>query len=224
MRSFALLSFSTVLAFAACNEKEPATFGTESTAPAATMEPETTTETPGTSTTTTTGEATTTTTSGEAVPTTGPSTTTSTATTAEATTTTTSTTTTTGEPETGENTTGTVIPSTGPYESCNNALDIDCDGNAACVDNASTSGKVKGSFCAPKCMGQGTCPKPDGLDPDVQVVCAFDTNMDQKADICAMLCVIANDDCPDGATCEDIGIPVMQMMKFGVCTYPLAMP
>jgi len=117
-----------------------------------------------------------------------------------------------------------VIPSTGPYESCNNAMDVDCDGNAACVDNASTSGKVKGSFCAPKCMGQGTCPKPDGLDPDVQAICAFDTDMDQKADICALLCVIANDDCPDGATCEDIGIPEMQMMKFGVCTYPLAMP
>jgi hypothetical protein len=228
MRSFALLSLSTVLAFAACNEQEPATSATESTAPAATMEPETTTETPGTSTTTTTGDATTTTsaTATEAIPTTGPSPTTATTAdeTTTSTTTTTTTTTTTGDTETGGNTTGMVIPSTGPYESCNNAMDVDCDGNAACVDNASTSGKVTGSFCAPKCMGQGTCPKPDGLDPDVQAICAFDTDMDQKADICALLCVIANDDCPDGATCEDIGIPEMQMMKFGVCTYPLAMP
>jgi hypothetical protein len=113
-----------------------------------------------------------------------------------------------------------VIPSTGPYESCSVANNVDCDGNAACVDETSTSGKVKGSFCAPKCMGMGGCPKPDGLAPNVQAICAFDTDMDQQADICALLCVMADDNCPEGSMCEDIGIPEMQMMKFGVCTYP----
>lgn len=226
MRSNALLSLSMVLAFAACAGQEPADSATDSTANGTTTAPATATETPGTSTTTTTGEDTTTTTTTgetatEAIPTTGPTPTTGT--TAEETTTTTSTTsttTTTGEPETAGTTTMMVIPSTGPYESCSVANDVDCDGNAACVDSTSTSGKIQGSFCAPKCSGQGMCPQPPGLDPDVQAICAFDTDMDQMADICALLCVIANDDCPEGSTCEDIGIPEMQMMKFGVCTYP----
>ena len=224
MRSNALLSLSMVLAFAACNEQEPATSATDSTTNGTTTAPATATETPGTSTTTTTGENTTTTTTGEtateAIPTTGPTPTTGTTAEETATTTSTTSTTTTGEPETAGTTTMTVIPSTGPYESCSVANDVDCDGDAACVDSTSTSGKIQGSFCAPKCMGQGMCPQPPGLDPDVQAVCAFDTDMDQKADICALLCVIANDDCPAGSTCEDIGIPEMQMMKFGVCTYP----
>jgi hypothetical protein len=226
MRSFALLTLSTVLAFAACNEKESATSATESMAAGTTMEPETTAEPPGTTTSTTTGETTTsgTASASEAVPTTGPTPTTGT--TAEETTTTTTTTstttTTTGETETGGETTGTVIPSSGPFESCNNTTDVDCDGNAVCVDNASTSGKITGAFCAPKCMGQGSCPQIQGLAPNVQPVCAFDTNMDSKADICALPCVMASDNCPGGSKCEDIGIPEMQMMKFGVCTWPPA--
>ncbi|MBZ5715629.1 hypothetical protein [Nannocystis pusilla] len=192
------------------------------------MEPETTAEPAETTTTTTTGETTTTApgTATEAIPTTGPTPTTGT-TAEDATTTTTGettaeTTTTTGETETGGETTGTVIPSTGPFESCNNVTDVDCDGNAVCVDGASTSGKITGAFCAPKCMGQGSCPQIQGLAPNVQPVCAFDTDMDSKADICALLCVMASDNCPQGSKCEDIGIPEMQMMKFGVCTWPPA--
>lgn len=218
MRSFALLSLSTVLAFAACNDNEPATSATDTMTMGATTAPQTTTETPDATTTTTTGETTTTTTGAttELVPTTGPSLTTTT--TGPATTTTT----TTGEAETTDTTTeGVVLPSmSGPYESCDPEMDIECEGDAVCVNAASTNGNVQGSFCAPKCTGMNTCPGLDGLDPDVQAICAFDTNMDMMADICALLCNTANDDCPEGSVCEDIGIPEMMMMKFGVCTWP----
>lgn len=220
MRSFALLTLSTALAFAACNEKEPATSATEGTTAEATTEPQTTAEVPDTTTSTTTGETTTTTTgmTTELIPTTGPelTTTTTTGTTADETTTTT---TTTGEPQTST-TTGTVLPSMGPYESCNVDAGVECTGNAVCVDMTSTMGSVMGSFCAPKCMGMGACPTPMDLDPDVQAICAFDTDMDMMPDICALLCILANDDCPEGSACEDIGIPEMQMIKFGVCTFP----
>lgn len=217
MRSFALLSLSTVLAFAACNEQEPATSATDTTTTGTTTAPEATTETPdATTTTTTTGETTTTTTGvTTAVPTTGPSMETGT-------TGTTTTTTTTGEVETTDTTTeGVVVPTmNGPYESCSNEMDVGCEGDAVCVDASSTNGNVKGSFCAPRCMGMNGCPGLAGLDPDVQAICAFDTNGDMMADICALLCNTANDDCPEGSTCEDIGIPEMMMMKFGVCTWP----
>src|SRR5690606_32013303 len=182
----------------------------------------TTTTTPGTTTTTTATtssvpDLTTTTTTGP-VPTTGPV---ATSTTTSTTTTTGEMTTTIGDTETGGETTEGLLPPQGPYQSCSNELDIDCAGGAACVDATSTADVVKGSFCAPPCEGaMNTCPAPPGLDPDVQAYCAFDTNADMKPDICALLCQVANDDCPEGSQCEDIGIPEMMMLKFGICTFP----
>jgi hypothetical protein len=218
MRSFALLSLSTVLALAACNDNEPAT-STDTMTMGTTTAPQTTTETPDETTTTTTGETTTTTTGAttELAPTTGPSLTTTTAPDE-----TTTTTTTTGEAETTDTTTeGVVVPTmVGPYEGCDPDMGIECADDAVCVNSDNTGGAVKGSFCAPRCTPMSPCPGLDGLDPDVQAICAFDTNMDMKADICALLCNTANDDCPEGSSCEDIGIPEMMMMKFGICTWP----
>lgn len=222
MRSFAPLFITVALGFAACNDKE--TFiesATDTMATTTTTGPEDTTGTPGTTTTTTTSSVPQTTGDGETTiaPTTGPAATTTTTTTGE-TTDATTTMATLGETETIGETEG-VLPPMGPYEGCSNANDIECAGEAPCVDATSTNGTVKGSFCAPPCMGaMKTCPVPMDLDPDVQAFCAFDTDADMVADICALLCIVVNDDCPMGTVCEDIGIPPMMMMQFGICTTP----
>lgn len=222
MRSFALVTLTVALGTAACNEPDKvAASATDTTTTGA---PDTTgPETPETSTTTGSVPDPTTGTTSPMLPTTGPGTTT---TTGDETTTTTGATTapgtTTDEPETtGEP----VDPDSAPYENCSNEMDIDCQGDAVCVDAVSTMGKVQGSYCAPKCAGgPESCAEPDGIGPNTSAVCAFDSNGDQMADICALICNLDADDCNNGSTCEDIGIPEMMVdgmvLKFGACTHP----
>ncbi|HEY8374892.1 MAG TPA: hypothetical protein VIK91_00330 [Nannocystis sp.] len=224
MRSFALVTLTVALGTAACNDQDKvAASATDTTTTGA---PDTTApEIPDT----TTGSVPdpTTSTTAPMEPTTGPGTTT----TGDETTTTTTgattapDTTTTEEPETtGEP----ANPENDPYESCSNDLDIECKGDAVCVDPVSTQGAVSGSYCAPKCAGGAeSCAQPEDIGPNTTAICAFDSNGDQMADICALVCNLDADDCNNGTVCEDIGIPEMNVngmiLKFGVCTHP-AMP
>lgn len=156
---------------------------------------------------------------------------------------------TTGTPTTGDQTTGTpgttTMPDTtgtvdttgmppdttggttgggggGDYGACSNAMGMEMpceDMTAVCLDDNNAQG-LNGSFCSPECSGPGNiCPKPAGLDPSVQAICAFDTNMDMEPDICALICNLDNDKCPDGMVCDDVGIPEMMGMKFGICAH-----
>lgn len=229
MRFFALGIFTSLtLVLSACgDDKEPISSATNTT-PATTTNNSTTDNSGSSGSQTTDNSGTGTTTSPTTTsPTTGE-------TTVEPGTTTSTTTpeTTTGEPGSTGNVNTTVEPGStggttggggaGDYEACSNEKMIECE-SGFCIDAASTMDTVKGAFCSPKCSGPGKiCPKPDGLDPSVQPLCAFDTDMDMSADICALVCNLDNDKCPQGSTCEDIGIPPMGMppMNFGVCTYP----
>lgn len=221
MRSFALFTLAVALGSAACNEEQTVmASATETTTSAINMEATSDTPTTGSA---TTGEPDTTTGTTTGVPpaTTGsvPDPTTG----APPDDTSTSTSTTTGEPETS-GTTAPAVPDAEPYEACSSGDGPDCDGDAICVDAGNTNGQVGGSYCAPSCNGMvNDCEKPDGAGPNVNAICAFDTNADMQADICALICNMNNDDCGNGSVCEDIGIPEMMVMgvamKFGVCTH-----
>lgn len=231
MRFFALgILSSLALALSACgDDKDPITTLTNTTPAGPTSDP---TATDGNGTTTNDGQTSgttadnPTTTEPTTTATTEPSTTTSPGTTTtEPSTTTTEPGTGTSEPgtTTGTETTGGGIEPGSDYGFCSNDQmnPVMCD-SMFCIDPVSTGDQVKGAFCSPKCSGPGMlCQKPDGASAQLQAACLFDTNMDMKGDICALVCPLESDICPTGMTCEDIGIPEQMGMKFGICTHPV---
>lgn len=210
MRSFALGSFALAFGLAACNPEPSlgsATEGTDTTGPGTTETPSTSTS-GGPESTSTTGAPTT----GEPAPTTSgePGTSTTTGTTGEP-----------GSTTIGE-TTGEdpVFPQGGPYGDCSNEMgnEVMCSEDSMCLDSHNVK-PLDGAYCSFRC-DNAPCPEPMDLPASVQSLCAFDSNNDDDPDLCALLCSIDDDECPGGMVCDDVGIPAMMGMKFGVCTWP----
>ena len=213
MRSFAPGSFALAFGLAACNPDPSIGSATEGAGTSGIGITE------GLTTSSTTGEPASTSTTG-ATPTTGePTPTTS------------------GEPETSTSTTGTtgepgtttivettgedpIFPEGDPYGSCNNDMGdkVACGADSMCLDNHNIKG-LDGAYCSFRCDSD-PCPVPMDLPGSVQSLCAFDSNNDDDPDLCALLCNMGNDECPGGMACDDVGIPEMMNMKFGICTWP----
>ena len=67
-------------------------------------------------------------------------------------------------------------------------------------------------FCSPECDGM-TCPAPN--DGTAMPVCALGFEMGAPPTQCALVCT-STDDCPMGASCEDLGMA-------SICSFPVPM-
>jgi len=65
-------------------------------------------------------------------------------------------------------------------------------------------------FCSPECDGM-VCPEPN--EGDAMAVCALGFKMGAPPTQCALVCT-TTEDCPMGATCEDLGMA-------SLCTHPV---
>ncbi len=73
-------------------------------------------------------------------------------------------------------------------------------------------GTIEGCFCSPGCDGQGSaCPDPN--EGSAQAMCVLELMMGAGPTNCALICDLAANNCPPGATCEDAG-------GAGVCVHP----